>query len=89
MGGLTYATYMAQIGVTPREVPGDFWNLNITADGYPAAEVACPCGHTPLVETLGPITECDGECGRHFFFDGESVWAFNTPRTEEPVAPQL
>lgn len=83
MGGLTYATYMGQIGVTPKEVPGDFWTLDITDDGYPCAVVACPCGAAPVVETLGPIIACAGEgCGRHFFYDGENVWAFGSPRAE-------
>lgn len=78
MGGLTYATYAAQVGIRTREVPGDFWALTITEDGYPCAEVSCPCGGTPEVETLAPMVACDG-CDRRFFFDGSSVWAFNTP----------
>lgn len=84
MGGLTYATYLAQVGIVPRKVPGDFWSLTITDDGYPAAEVACPCGGTPLAEALAPITGCES-CERAFFFDGDNVWAFNSPtRAVEP-----
>lgn len=88
IGGLTYATCAAQWGVGCKGVPGDFWSLDITDDGYPCAVVACPCGESPAVEALAPIVACCGEgCGRHFFFDGESVWAFNSP---SPVAePQL
>lgn len=92
MGSLTYAGCMAQWGVGLKKVPGDFWSLDITDDGYPCAMVACPCGGTPSVETLGPLVACDGEdCERHFFYDGKDVWAFNSPTptaiVEEDLAP--
>lgn len=83
MGGLTYATCGAQWGVGCKKVPGDFWTLDITDDGFPCAIVACPCGGTPAVETLGPQVAC-GDCARYFFYDGESVWAFNSPTQVEP-----
>lgn len=77
MGGLTYATLAARVGVGVKEVPGDFWSLDVTEDGFPCAVVACPCGMSPQVEPLGPNVPC--ECERNFFFDGDTVWAFNTP----------
>lgn len=76
MGGLTYANLCAEVGVGFKQVPGDFWTLTTTADGFPLAEVACQCGETPSPEPLAPMVEC--ACHRWFFFDGENVWAFNS-----------
>jgi hypothetical protein len=88
-GGLTYATLAAQIGVGCKKVPGDFWSLDITDDGYPCAMVACPCGSTPAVEPFGPQMPCGG-CERYFFYDGENVWAYNSPTpVAEVPEPQL
>ena len=81
MGGLTYATLCAGVGVGVKEVPGDFWSLDVTDDGYPCAVVACPCGAAPTAEALAPMVPCD--CARHFFYDGQNVWAFASP-TREP-----
>lgn len=86
LGGLTYARLVAEWGVGVREVPSDFWALDVTDDGFPCAMIACPCGSTPSTETLGPILACEGDgCGRYFFFDGQAVWVFNSPT--QPTAP--
>lgn len=77
LGGLQWSTWVAATGVPSRRVASSAWALGVTEDGFPAAEVACPCSATPRVEALAPMAPCDGEgCPRHFFFDGAEVMAF-------------
>lgn len=71
---LGWATWMAERGVRPVEIPGEYW----TAEGD-GAVVACPCGCEPTVPRLVPASECPGEgCARWFFFTGLAVYVFNS-----------
>lgn len=77
MSGLRWATWLGEVGVTPRLVPGEFWAL----DGE-RVEVACPCGHSPVVAEDAAPSRC--ECERYFCFVGGDVWCFNT-KPPEPI----
>lgn len=77
LGGLQWASCVTTFGVKTRLVADSAWALGVTEEGYPAAEVACPCGATPRVEALAPMADCGGDgCTRTFFFDGTSVRTF-------------
>jgi hypothetical protein len=57
-----------------KEVPGEFWTVD-EREGQPVAVIACPCGAEPVIG-WGRIDFCGGEdCGRVFFYMGESVRA--------------
>lgn len=63
-------------------IPEAAWTQNHVA-GQTVAEVACPCGETPIV----PVTlaaKC--ECGRYFYFGGESVLVMLSPVRGAPEA---
>lgn len=90
MGGLSgigWANWLAE-RVPPTCVPPEFWSLDADA-GAPVAIVACPCRHEPVVRKLASPAPCRAidspECPRSFFFDGENVYAFNSPSSEVPV----
>lgn len=56
----------------------------------PVAVVACPCGHEPQATKLAMPVECRAQrpstCPRYFFFDGENVYAFNSPKPPASAA---
>lgn len=82
LGAMTYANVIASWGVGFKQVPGDYWSLTVTDDGFPCAEVCCQCGESPAVEVYAPFVDC--ACERVFYFDGADVWAFN-PKTKAPT----
>lgn len=73
----------------PVEVPGEFWSQDVNAEGFSCAVVACPCGHEPSVE-VGTVVPCDPSwdpdsdveprCKRYFFFAGDRVVVFGSPK---------
>lgn len=75
------AIMAAKWGVRLDLVPGEFWQSEPTAEGYPAVVVSCPCGESPLVEALAPLRICP--CERAFLFDGKELWVFNSPKGRE------
>lgn len=80
---LPLALMVAKWGVRLDLVPGEFWQSEPTAEGYPAVVVSCPCGESPQAEALAPMAICG--CARAFFFDGRDVWVFNSPKGRAPV----
>lgn len=92
LSGIGWANWLGEHGVTPRVVPSEFWALDVRDTGATRIDrisgkdeavvervvvIACPCGQQPLaVERVAPMP-CG--CERSFFFDGENVYAFNTP----------
>lgn len=89
LSGIGWALFLAELGVTPKLVPSEFWALDASDTGEPVATISCPCGHQPFAPKLDAPVECQAgrpsTCPRSFFFDGENVYAFNSPRPE-PVA---
>jgi hypothetical protein len=72
MGELRHFSFLSCCRAIPhlheqfaRHVPPEFWAL--VED---AAEVCCPCGHTPRVPYAIP-TACD--CDRWFLYEGRGV----------------
>jgi hypothetical protein len=90
--GIGFALWMAE-HVPPKLVPPQFWILNTDSEGDQVADVSCPCKHMPTVPILGAITPCHPEpvegcdCERYFFFDGQNVWAFNSPTPTAKESP--
>lgn len=103
--GARWATWLAGVGLTPVQIPGAYWSRNsqtepgLDLDGHPTtvevptAIVACPCGNEPTVRSLAPPTVCGGDgCERYFFFDGDSVYVFNSTKdrpSDEPAPEQI
>lgn len=73
----------------PVEIPGEFWSQDVNGDGFSCAVVACPCGQEPTVE-VGTLVPCDPSwdpdsgveprCKRYFFFAGDRVVVFGSPK---------
>lgn len=89
LSGIGWSGYLAELGIPLRPVPPEFWTLDADEAGEPVAVIACPCGHDPHTPKLHSPVECQARrpstCPRYFFFDGENVYAFNSPKPE-PVA---
>lgn len=66
------------------EIPEAFWALDVNADGFSEAVVACPCGQEPRVE-LGTVRQC--ACDRFFAFLGTVVMVANSPVRELQARP--
>jgi hypothetical protein len=88
LDGIGWANFCAERGIKPKVVPSEFWALDADGRGDPLAIISCPCGNQPLVKALAAPIECRAEddCERYFFFDGENVFAFNSPKPESIVA---
>jgi hypothetical protein len=57
-------------GAFDKVVPDPYIAVDLNADGYTAATIACPCGDSHEVE-IGTIAS--GDCGRVFAWFGERV----------------
>lgn len=77
------ALYQLSGWVPNREVPGEYWNLDVDEKGEPCAIVACPCKRVAMVPLLEGLIPCG--CWRYFAFDGVRVWAFASPTAEQPT----
>lgn len=54
-----------------KPVPGEFWAVDLNAEGYSEAVISCVCGSTPHVEVLCH-EKCPG-CYRWFLFAGDRL----------------
>jgi hypothetical protein len=66
---------LMQAGLPNRVVPEQWWTRTKTEDGFDAVEIACPCGHRPIVELAAYPTQC--QCQRWFFYAGPEVLSLN------------
>lgn len=91
LGAVGIITIALQCGMPPPvEIPGEFWSQDVNDDGFSCAVVACPCGEGPQVE-VGTVVPCDPSwdpdsgveprCKRYFFFAGDRVVVFGSPKT--------
>lgn len=62
-----------------KQVPTEYWALDMNDEGYSVAVVSCLCGETPRAEVLAPAVRCD--CGRFFYFGGDRVLAVQPPES--------
>lgn len=68
------------------QVPDGFWGIDLNADGYTTAFVACPCGETPQIE-VGDVGGCPG-CERVYWYPFAALFVANSPKGRpEPTAP--
>jgi hypothetical protein len=76
----TFLRAIPGLAVQFRDIPEDFWALDVNDEGYSEAAISCPCGATPRVE-LGTLQECS--CERFFLFVGTKVMVANSPASRQ------
>lgn len=74
---LTSIPWMAQ--QFDRSVPDEYVSVDLNADGYSAASVACPCGEVHEIE-IG--TMLAAPCSRGFYWFGQGVRVGGGPQSD-------
>jgi len=95
LGLSALAPILMTAGMRPQRIPDEYWSLDVNAEGFSVAIVACPCGMTPSIEAGAPVVPChiyEGdlrswdpeadplECNRAYSFTGMAVFVWNAQR---------